>query len=88
MHDATNTAGAGAAACMCVDKDAPMTTAIVEADPAPQLEDGQICVHVCKLVVTANTLTYALAGKHPVLKYFQNFVTPQCAPDSLAMCPC
>eukprot|EP01047_Picozoa_sp_COSAG01_P053846 COSAG01_NODE_5815_length_4017_cov_3.964267_5_plen_312_part_00 len=67
-----------------------MTTAIVQACSAAPAEtaEGQICVHVCKLVVTANTLTYALAGKHPVLKYFQNFPTPPGAPQSLAMCPC
>mmetsp|Transcript_178788 Transcript_178788/g.573026 ORF Transcript_178788/g.573026 Transcript_178788/m.573026 type:complete len:387 (+) Transcript_178788:108-1268(+) len=50
--------------------------------------DGQVLVHVSKLVVTANTLTYALAGKMPVLKYFQHFPIPKDAPDSLAMTPC
>eukprot|EP01043_Picozoa_sp_COSAG02_P053092 COSAG02_NODE_5816_length_4017_cov_4.466820_2_plen_389_part_00 len=73
---------------LCVGADAPLRSTIVEAGPAPEPANGQICVHVAKLVVTANTLTYAVAGKHPVLKYFQNFPVPEGADAAtLAMCP-
>ena len=41
------------------------------AMPVP--EEGQVLVQVVKLVVTANTVTYAQAGKMPPLKYFDNF---------------
>ena len=63
-------------AAMCVGADAPLSSTIVEAGPPPVPAEGQVCVHVAKLVVTANTLTYAVAGKNPMLKYFQNFPVP------------
>ena len=47
---------------MAVGADAPMETTLVPAGPVPEPSDGQVCVHVAKLVVTANTLTYAVAG--------------------------
>ena len=47
---------------MAVGADAPLTTTIVPAGDATEPADGQVCVHVAKLVVTANTLTYAVAG--------------------------
>jgi hypothetical protein len=76
-------------AAMCVGADAPLSSTIVEAGPPPVPAEGQVCVHVAKLVVTANTLTYAVAGKNPMLKYFQNFPVPDDVPgaEDLAMCP-
>jgi len=46
-----------------------------------QLEEGQILVHVVKIVLTANTMTYALAGDHPALKYFGHYEVPEGGPD-------
>lgn len=73
---------------MAVGADAPMETTLVPAGPVPEPSDGQVCVHVAKLVVTANTLTYAVAGKNPMLKCYQNFTVPGAMSDDLAMCPC
>ena len=77
---------------LLVGADAPTATTVLPcadgASDAAELIDGQVLVHVAKLLVTANTLTYAIAGKAPVLKYFDNFPPPAHAPDSLAMCPC
>eukprot|EP01052_Picozoa_sp_SAG31_P048912 SAG31_NODE_10459_length_1136_cov_1.259402_1_plen_168_part_10 len=73
---------------MAVGVDAPLETTIVPAGDTPEPAAGQVCVHVAKLVVTANTLTYSVAGKHPMLKYYQNFPTPSGTSDALAMCPC
>jgi len=61
------------------------TTASLHAckDLLPEvLDDGQVLVHIAKLVVTANTLTYGIAGKHPVLKYFANFPVSADVPEA------
>jgi len=76
---------------LLVGADAPTQTVIhpcISQNVQLPIDQGQVLVHVAKLVVTANTLTYALAGKMPVLKYFQHFPIPDDAPQSLAMTPC
>lgn len=74
---------------LLVGADAPTTTTIHPCASAElAVSEGQVLVHVAKLVVTANTLTYALAGKMPVLKYFDHFPIPADAPAHLAMTPC
>jgi hypothetical protein len=73
---------------LLVGSDAPTITTIHPCAGAVEPGDGQILVHVSKLLVTANTLTYAIAGKAPVLKYFDHFPIPKDAPTSLAMTPC
>jgi len=75
---------------LLVEADAPTNT-YIHPYTAPQegaLQDGQVLVHVAKLVVTSNTLTYAVAGKAPGLQYFQHFPAPAGAPGNLAMSPC
>ena len=73
---------------MLCQADAPTQTVVSNRVFMPLPDDGQVLVHVSKLVVTANTVTYALAGKMPPLKYFDHFPLPEDAPDSVAMCPC
>jgi len=56
-----------------------------------QLEDGQVLVRVVKVVLTTNTMTYALLGTHPALKYFGHYQVPggDDGPDpfQFARCP-
>eukprot|EP00756_Hemistasia_phaeocysticola_P060164 Hpha_TRINITY_DN3791_c0_g1::TRINITY_DN3791_c0_g1_i1::g.23876::m.23876 len=76
---------------LLVGRAAPTTATVHPCNITPEqtpLEDGQVLVHVAKLVVTANTVTYAMAGDMPVLKYFQHFAVPPDAPDTQAMVPC
>mmetsp|Transcript_133805 Transcript_133805/g.416170 ORF Transcript_133805/g.416170 Transcript_133805/m.416170 type:complete len:391 (-) Transcript_133805:52-1224(-) len=75
---------------LLVEADAPTKTCIhpYGGPGADALREGQVLVHVAKLVVTSNTLTYAIAGKAPGLKYFQHFPIPADAPEKLAMPPC
>mmetsp|Transcript_13102 Transcript_13102/g.37380 ORF Transcript_13102/g.37380 Transcript_13102/m.37380 type:complete len:394 (-) Transcript_13102:218-1399(-) len=75
---------------LLVEADAPTKTSIYpySRPSSDQLQEGQVLVHIAKLVVTANTLTYALAGRAPGLKYFQHFPVPEGAPGRFAMSPC
>jgi hypothetical protein len=73
---------------LLVGSDAPTITTIHPTSGEVEPGDGQVLVHISKLLVTANTLTYAVAGKAPVLKYFDHFPIPKDAPLGLAMVPC
>lgn len=44
----------------------------VDADEET-LEDGEVLVHVAKVCLTANSITYAVAGALPPLLYFKHF---------------
>eukprot|EP00747_Dinoflagellata_sp_TGD_P181138 gnl/TRDRNA2_/TRDRNA2_34703_c0_seq1.p1 gnl/TRDRNA2_/TRDRNA2_34703_c0~~gnl/TRDRNA2_/TRDRNA2_34703_c0_seq1.p1 ORF type:complete len:403 (-),score=73.69 gnl/TRDRNA2_/TRDRNA2_34703_c0_seq1:50-1111(-) len=54
------------------------------------LGEGQVLVRVEKFVLTANTITYALAGRMPPLSTFLNFPVPEDIPNAerYARCPC
>ena len=51
----------------------------------PSLQFGQILIKVSKFVLTANTVTYAMAGLHPELQYFAHYPYPN---PTLALSPC
>lgn len=75
---------------LLVEEASPLKTLVHSFAPVDEsaLQDGQVLMHVAKLALTANTQTYALAGKHPLLKYFNHFPAPSSAPAGHAMCPC
>ena len=60
------------------------TSAFIVPHEEPHVVEGQILVHVSKIIVTANTVTYSIAGRAPVLNYFDTF--PLEDPD-YASCP-
>ena len=83
---------AGTLGHLVVEETNPTRTHLVPCDERgldqPPLGEGQVRVHISKLVVTANTVTYALAGKNKVLRYFDHFAVPEGAPSGVAMSPC
>jgi len=58
--------------------------AIAVRTSRPNLAHGQILVRVQKLILTSNTVTYAVAGRLPALNYFGHFPYPD---KRLAACP-
>jgi len=60
---------------LLVEVDSP-STASLHSGSEGSLNDSQVLVQVVRFVFTANTLTYAVAGKMPVLNYFGNFPAP------------
>jgi hypothetical protein len=63
----------------------PRNAQILPAAPRPNIQSGEVLLSVSKFVLTANTVTYAMAGEHPMLKYFDHFVSPD---PRYALSPC
>ena len=63
----------------------PRNAHILPYPQPPALKPGQILIKVSKFVLTANTVTYAMAGQHPELQYFAHYPFPD---PNFALSPC
>lgn len=68
---------------LLVESRAPLTACLQRSDGAHAiaLQDGEVLIRVVSFVFTANTITYAIAGKSP-LQYFKHFPVPVSVPDA------